>query len=286
MVKFIIEKDKNIIEKVRKDLEGNDDKEEIMIKLKLHKSSGKIETMNVFNNTDALHLNQLCLIKIEGLEKLKDLKHLNLSNNELKEIDNLDKLTNLRTLNIENNQIEKLTRLDQLVNLQKLNIENNPINFIQVKKYGFYKIYDDAIIPTRATKYSAGYDLYSLKDYEISPSQKIRIQAGIYHVIPNNYVGKIYLRSGWSYDNLILIPNSVGIIDADYTGKNCELMFQLWYPKIEFEEYHKEYEKGYLQPNIIIKKGDRIGQIVYQEYKTFGEEVLNIRNSGLGSTGE
>lgn len=56
----------------------------------------------------------------------------------------------------------------------------------------------NAIIPTRSTKDSAGYDLYAcINDpIRIWPGQKLMIGTGIRMAIPSGYFGGIYARSG------------------------------------------------------------------------------------------
>ena len=39
--------------------------------------------------------------------------------------------------------------------------------------------YDDIKLPQRATKYSAGYDIYSVCDFELKPRQTILMPTGI-----------------------------------------------------------------------------------------------------------
>lgn len=140
------------------------------------------------------------------------------------------------------------------------------------KEPGFYKIDENAVIPQRATELSAGYDLHALCDVNILPKESARIQTGVYHVIPKDLVGLLFLRSGWAYKNRVIIPNSVGIIDADYTGSNCEIMVQL----INISEKTVE-----------IKKHQRIAQIVYTPWFMIGanENIIKKRDGGLGSTG-
>ncbi len=65
--------------------------------------------------------------KIEGLEKLTQLKELYLSENRIKIIENLDANVNLTVLDISKNQIEHLDNLQSLVNLTELWFNNNQI---------------------------------------------------------------------------------------------------------------------------------------------------------------
>ena len=80
----------------------------------------------------------------------------------------------------------------------------------------------DAIVPTRATIGSAGYDLYAniSSPVTIKPNQVLKIPTGIAIAIESSaYVGLIYARSGLSSKNLIAPVNCVGVIDSDYRGE-------------------------------------------------------------------
>ncbi|MFZ2539248.1 MAG: dUTP diphosphatase, partial [Oscillospiraceae bacterium] len=84
------------------------------------------------------------------------------------------------------------------------------------------KLTPDAIVPTRATKGSAGYDLYAAIDapVTIKPNEVIKIPTGIAIALESPaYVGLIYARSGLSSKNLIAPINCVGVIDSDYRGE-------------------------------------------------------------------
>lgn len=149
----------------------------------------------------------------------------------------------------------------------------------------FHPIYDDAIMPKRMTKGSAGFDLCVYGDYKLFPKIPFRIKTGIglnNGFFSNLYgqnirvVGKIYLRSGWSFKNKVILINGVGIIDMDYTynedlpkDQNNELKFQLL---------------NIGEDIVSLEHGERIGQIVFQPYLDFDTDAQSIRSGGFGST--
>ena len=67
------------------------------------------------------------------------------------------------------------------------------MNLVKIKKLNF-----EAVIPTRGTTASAGYDLYSTDESEIWPGETKLIGTGIAMAIPDGYFGAIYPRSGIS----------------------------------------------------------------------------------------
>jgi dUTP pyrophosphatase len=135
----------------------------------------------------------------------------------------------------------------------------------------FKKLTSDAIIPTRATKGSAGFDMYSNDFYIIKPNVRCLLDTGISMSLPENMWGELKPRSGlaarFGLDVL------AGVIDSDYTGEIKISLINLGGAEVE------------------IKKGDRIAQLIIQRYEGEWEEVFEIQmtdrgNGGFGSTGK
>ena len=61
--------------------------------------------------------------------------------------------------------------------------------------YDAYKIYDDIILPTRATKGSAGYDFYSPVAFVLHAGEAINFPTGVRTKINKGWALKIYPRS-------------------------------------------------------------------------------------------
>ena len=109
---------------------------------------------------------------------------------------------------------------------------------------------DDAIIPTRASKKSAGLDLYSSIDTNIEIGSIKKINTGIRVSLPENSYGSITDKSSLAAKGLLTLG---GVIDNDYTGEIITIMTSLIEP-------------------IKIKKGQKIAQLIvsnimYQEIK-------------------
>lgn len=160
----------------------------------------------------------------------------------------------------------------------------------------------DTTLPTRATKFSAGYDLRASEDI-IIPSLSNRagktvtadyisgpltleqsakiikercvkatlIPTGITYKGENTDFIDIRPRSSIATKNLLLIPNTPGTIDADYYPNEIKV------PMINLSPY-----------NIFIKKGERIAQAIIRTYETVSNEenIAEERSSGFGSTGK
>ena len=85
-------------------------------------------------------------------------------------------------------------------------------------------INDDAIIPTRASKGSAGLDLYSSIDANIEVDSINKINTGICISLPENYYRSIRDKSSLATKGLLTLG---GVIDIDYTGEIIVIMTSL-----------------------------------------------------------
>jgi dUTP pyrophosphatase len=79
------------------------------------------------------------------------------------------------------------------------------------------KLACNAIIPTRATSGSAGYDLYAYTSGEIKARSRMIVDTKITMFFPKNHCGLIWPRSGLSAKHGI--ETGAGVIDSDYTGE-------------------------------------------------------------------
>ena len=137
------------------------------------------------------------------------------------------------------------------------------------------KLNDRAIVPTYASTFAAGADLYACEESEvtIAPNETRLIHTGIALEIPQGYVGLIYARSGLSTKRGLAPANKVGVIDCDYRG---EIMVAL-------------YNQSGVEQTLAI--GERIAQIVFTKYDTAEFDVVDELDltergaGGFGSTG-
>ena len=101
-------------------------------------------------------------------------------------------------------------------------------------------INDDAIIPTQASKGSAGLDLYSSIDANIEVGSINKLNTGICISLPENSYGSIRDKSSLALKGLLTLG---GVVDSDYTGEIIVIMNLLIEP-------------------IKIKKGQKIAQLI------------------------
>lgn len=139
------------------------------------------------------------------------------------------------------------------------------------------KLDPEAKLPTRATEYDAGYDLYSLSSGSIPSKQKKLIKTGIsirMPTLPNplKLYASIRSRSGLSFKHSLEV--GAGVIDYAYTNEIGVILYN-----------HSDTE-------FVYDKHDRIAQLVLeviitpdvQEVEAF--EPIEDRNGGFGSTGK
>lgn len=132
-------------------------------------------------------------------------------------------------------------------------------------------------MPIRKTKYSAGYDIEAAEDVVIPSFKKGQnptlIKTGLKVYMQDDEVLLLYNRSSNPKKKGLILANSVGVIDKDYYGNpdnDGHIMFAFYNIKDE---------------DIEIKKGEAIGQGVFQKYLvTDDDNAEGLRMSGFGST--
>ena len=83
---------------------------------------------------------------------------------------------------------------------------------------------DNAIIPTGASKESAGLDLYSNIDIDIEVGSIKKVNTGICISLPENSYRSIRDKSSLVSKGLLMLG---GVIDKDYTGEIIVIMTYL-----------------------------------------------------------
>lgn len=146
-------------------------------------------------------------------------------------------------------------------------------------KRGFkiIKGYEDKEInlPKRSTKYSAGYDFEAAEDIIVKANSVIPtfIKTGIKAYMKEGEVLYLFNRSSNPKKRGLVLANSVGVIDKDYfenEDNDGHIMFAFFNIKNE---------------DVLIKKGERIGQGVFMKFKLAdGDEAEGTREGGFGST--
>lgn len=132
-------------------------------------------------------------------------------------------------------------------------------------------------LPIRKTRYSAGYDIEAAEDTIIPSFKKggvpTLVKTGLKAYMQNDEVLMLYNRSSNPKKKGLILSNSVGVVDKDYYGNSDNdghIMFAFYNIKDE---------------DVIIKKGDAIGQAIFQKYLVIDDDnAEGERTGGFGST--
>ena len=149
----------------------------------------------------------------------------------------------------------------------------------KVRGFEIAKGFEDKEInlPVRKTKYSAGYDVEAAEDCVIpafKPGQKpTLVKTGIKAYMESDEVLILANRSSNPGKKGLILANSIGVVDSDYYGNpdnDGHIMYAFFNFKAE---------------DIEIKKGDRIGQAIFQKYLVTDDDIAQgERTGGFGST--
>ena len=80
----------------------------------------------------------------------------------------------------------------------------------------FEKLYEDAVVPQRGTKKSAGYDLVAHESAVIGPRSRKLVKTGVTVALEDNEYLAIVPRSGLALKKGVTVLNTPGTVDADY----------------------------------------------------------------------
>lgn len=148
-----------------------------------------------------------------------------------------------------------------------------------VRRFEVAKGWEDKEInlPFRKTKFSAGYDIEAAEDTVVPSFKKgmapTLVKTGLKAYMQNDEVLFLYNRSSNPKKKGLILANSVGVIDKDYYGNpdnDGHIMFAFFNIKDE---------------DIVIKKGEAIGQGVFQKYLLVDDDSAEgERLGGFGST--
>ena len=132
-------------------------------------------------------------------------------------------------------------------------------------------------LPIRKTKFSAGYDIEAAEDCIIPAFKRGQkptlVKTGLKAYMQDDEMLLLYNRSSNPGKKGLILANSVGVVDKDYYGNqdnDGHIMFAFYNIKDE---------------DVEIKKGDAIGQAIFQKYLvTDNDKSEGIREGGFGST--
>ena len=140
----------------------------------------------------------------------------------------------------------------------------------------FYPLAENAILPTRATPQSAGFDLCALSSVTVAGCcGNYLVPTGVGVHIPVGYYGRIACRSGLAVREHLTV--SAGVIDIDYEGKPLGVV-------VSCTRIGHSYT---------IRAGERFAQLIIEKcydgtamYTDATPSPRFSEHSGFGSTGK
>lgn len=146
--------------------------------------------------------------------------------------------------------------------------------FPQYNRTDIEDMYENIILPKRATKGSAGYDFFAPFSFSLPPAATIKIPTGIRAEINEDWVLKLYPRSGLGFKYRLQLNNTVGIIDSDY-----------FYSDNEGHIFVKLTNDSNEAKTVEVAAGTGFIQGIFLQYGiTIDDDAEGIRNGGFGST--
>ena len=124
------------------------------------------------------------------------------------------------------------------------------------------------MIPARANKTDAGYDLWSVESYTLKPLERKLFKTGISVEIPEGHYGRIAPRSGLAYKHGLDVL--AGVIDSSYRGEIGVILINLG------------------DKDVYITHGDRVAQLIIESCRypeMIQVDELGDSNRGIGGFG-
>lgn len=152
------------------------------------------------------------------------------------------------------------------------------VKYMKVRGFEVVMGYEDKDIhlPVRKTEHSAGYDVEAAEDVVIPPfklgGKPTLIPTGLKAYCLDDEFYMLVNRSSGPKKGLVMC-NSIGIVDSDYYGN------------IDNDGHFYFQYYNVLDHDIVIHKGDVIGQVIFQKYLLCDNDCAKgKRIGGFGST--
>lgn len=146
--------------------------------------------------------------------------------------------------------------------------------FPQYSETDVRDIYEKLPLPRRATRGSAGYDIFAPFSFTLAPGETIKIPTGIRVKMDEDWALTIFPRSGLGFKYRLQMNNTVGIIDSDYYNSDNEGHI--------FIKMTNDTKEG---KTVEVAQGTGFAQGIFLEYGiTVDDDAEGVRNGGLGST--
>ncbi|MBI3626703.1 dUTP diphosphatase [Candidatus Uhrbacteria bacterium] len=136
------------------------------------------------------------------------------------------------------------------------------------------RIDKDLPLPIYQTAGSVAVDLYARTDYTVKPKEIVLIPGNIIVQPPAGYFFVIVARSSLPRKKGLVVPQAVGIVDADFCGEKDEILLQM----MNITDAPVEVKRGERIAQGFFMKSDRIE---WQEV----DQMASDSRGGFGSTG-
>ena len=158
--------------------------------------------------------------------------------------------------------------------------------FYDAMKDGFYssiepsmeaieRMYNNIVLPVRATSGSAGYDFVTPISVQLRPGESINIPTGIRVRIEDGWWLLCLPRSGLGFKYRLQLANTAGVIDSDY-----------YYSDNEGHIHAKITNDCKADKIVTLNTGSRFMQGIFVPYGiTYDDDAKDMRVGGFGSTG-
>lgn len=169
--------------------------------------------------------------------------------------------------------------MQRVAEFKKVSIEQFTVDFLSFFPHASEKEVTDAyksvVLPSRATKGSAGYDFSLVTSLKICPGESVCIPTGLRAQISEGWVLLIVPKSGLGIRYRLQLDNTIGVIDSDYFDADNEghILIQVTNDSKTDKVLNLDCGKAFAQ-GVFVPFGI-----------TNTDEASNSRVGGFGSTG-
>jgi dUTP pyrophosphatase len=152
-------------------------------------------------------------------------------------------------------------------------------------KVKIHRICKDNPLPTQANPGDAGYDVYAAEEVVFENCGDVKfVPLGIIAQAPNGYHFKLCIRSSMAAKRGFRLANGTGVVDFLFSGARDEI-------KMIIQYVGNIVDEKFVYPVAIIKKGERVGQLILEKNNEIEWDEQEDRNfaqvsrGGFGSSG-
>lgn len=129
---------------------------------------------------------------------------------------------------------------------------------------GVYLSEDNAVLPDLVYASDVGYDIRAIEDVTVPVGCVCLVRTGVHLAMPKNIFVQVNTRSSYGKQGILLHH---GVVDSGYTGEISIWVMNLARPVT--------LEGLQLVAPFVIKKGDKIGQLLFHKAERVNIEQIN-----------